>query len=59
MYDVKIRYWKHHRHEDKRLVDDAAYEKRQAAAIKVKPPREELLGRKLTTDVLGVDTKSV
>jgi hypothetical protein len=37
MYDVKIRYWKHHRHEDKRLVDDAAYEKRQAAAIKVTP----------------------
>ncbi|SAM06090.1 hypothetical protein [Absidia glauca] len=44
MYDVKIRYWKHHRHEDKRLIDDAAYEKRQAAAIKVSiPSRSERL----------------
>lgn len=57
MYDVKIRYWKHHRHEDKRLVDDAAYEKRQAAAIKVNHPGTFM--KSLITSVLGVDTKSI
>ncbi|KAI8092632.1 putative ATP-dependent RNA helicase DHX34-like protein [Halteromyces radiatus] len=38
MYDVKIHYWNHHRHEDKRLVDDAAYEKRQSSIIKESIP---------------------
>ncbi|ORZ09543.1 P-loop containing nucleoside triphosphate hydrolase protein [Absidia repens] len=38
MYDVKIHYWNHHRHEDKRLVDDAAFEKRQSASIKESIP---------------------
>ncbi|KAI8342400.1 P-loop containing nucleoside triphosphate hydrolase protein [Chlamydoabsidia padenii] len=44
MYDVTIRYWNHHRHEDNRLVDDAAYEKRQASSVKRSiPSRSERL----------------
>ncbi|KAI8384738.1 P-loop containing nucleoside triphosphate hydrolase protein [Radiomyces spectabilis] len=37
MYHVKINYWPS-RHEDKRLIDDAAYQRRQEAAVKESIP---------------------